>query len=127
MKDLSELTTILDEMASEASSVCSYAAGLSDGLKTAAMVIKKKAANMPARTQTIADDSGQRLRRKTQEPVIDMLRHHGPLSVTELVNLARSDGHDLLRPSVSAALNQLERHGLVSCRHHRYQLTKFED
>ncbi|NVJ99325.1 MAG: hypothetical protein HWE25_14315 [Alphaproteobacteria bacterium] len=122
-----DIAAILNDMADEATSVCSYAAGLSDGLKTAAMVLKKKSTNTALAAKSIIEDQERRPKHKTQAPVIDLLRQHGPLTVTELVHLAKSDGHDLLRPSVSAALNQLERHGLVSSRQHRYQLTSFED
>lgn len=123
---LDDIVAILDEMASEATSVCSYAAGLSDGLKTASMVIKKKSPDLVMEPTFKDTDQYRTTRQKTQGPVLDVLRTHGALTVTEIIRLARTEGNDLLRPTVQAALTRLERRGLVSNRGHRYTLTSFE-
>ncbi|MEO3432437.1 hypothetical protein [Inquilinus sp. CAU 1745] len=58
--------------------------------------------------------SEYRQRTATQRPIIEILKAAGrPLSVTEIMRHARSQGHDLLRPSVQRALSAAKALGLV--------------
>src|SRR5258708_24388282 len=59
----------------------------------------------------------------TQTPILEMLRRSGDaMSVSELVDAAKSEGHDLLRQTVRQVLERALERGLVERRNYRYRI-----
>lgn len=121
---LFEIATVLDEMANATASESRYAAGVVDGLRSAATLVKNYATDVAKRTSDSHTESFSRRRQNTQLPVIEMLKVHGSMSVAEIVQEARAGGLDLLRPSVQSVLDKLRKRGLVTFHEHRWHLNR---
>ena len=118
--DAAKIAQLLQSMAQEADSASRYASGMADGLLAAAMMLDPAEGgandNLPPPTRHRPKIT------PTQRPVIDALKQNGAMTVTQVMAWARTQGHDLLRPTVYDVLTRLTKRGLVATKGSHYEL-----